>query len=169
MRGVSVYDVAMNLGTSVHYIEKTYARQLTAMMKQKELTKGQGYWKAIEEREEGILATSKGDKEEIFNNARDAGITDNEIVVLSILEKIKKGGSTTQFEVYAIEHSLIETKEGKEKVYIHRTKKDDWNQLTKAQQDGWIENHMQTMEELMNEKDFREQEFSLYTTIDSNQ
>ena len=49
MRGVSVYDVAMNLGTSVNYIEKTYARQLTAMMKQKDLTKGQGYWKAIEE------------------------------------------------------------------------------------------------------------------------
>ena len=51
MRGVSVYDVAMNLGTSVNYIEKTYARQLTAMMKQKELTKGQGYWKMFEERE----------------------------------------------------------------------------------------------------------------------
>ena len=40
MRGVSVYDVAMNLGTSVNYIEKTYARQLTAMMKQKGSNKG---------------------------------------------------------------------------------------------------------------------------------
>ena len=55
MRGVSVYDVAMNIGTSVHYIEKTYARQLTAMMKQKELTKGQGYWKAIEARENDAM------------------------------------------------------------------------------------------------------------------
>ena len=55
IRNVSVYDVAMNLGTSVHYIEKTYAKQLTAMKKQKELTKGQGYWKAIEEREQGIF------------------------------------------------------------------------------------------------------------------
>jgi integrase len=51
MRNVSVYDCAMNYGTSVHYIEKTYAKQLTAMMKQKELTKGQGYWKEIERRE----------------------------------------------------------------------------------------------------------------------
>ena len=55
MRNVSVYDCAMNYGTSVHYIEKTYAKTLTAIMKQKELTKGQGYWKAIEEREKGIL------------------------------------------------------------------------------------------------------------------
>jgi len=45
MRNVSVYDVAMNVGTSVHYIEKTYAKTLTAIMKQKELTKGQGIWK----------------------------------------------------------------------------------------------------------------------------
>ena len=59
MRNVSVYDVAMNVGTSVHYIEKTYAKTLTAIMKQKELTKGQGYWKAIEEREKGILKTEQ--------------------------------------------------------------------------------------------------------------
>jgi len=59
MRNVSVYDVAMNAGTSVHYIEKTYAKQLTAMMKQKELTKGQGYWKAIEDREMGIIKTEE--------------------------------------------------------------------------------------------------------------
>lgn len=59
MRDVSVYDVAMNLGTSVHYIEKTYAKQLTSMMKQKELTKGQGYWKAIEEREMGLVKTEE--------------------------------------------------------------------------------------------------------------
>lgn len=60
MRGLSVYDVAMNLGTSVNYIEKTYARQLTSMMRQKELTKSQGYWRAIEER-----ATDKGKEAEI--------------------------------------------------------------------------------------------------------
>jgi len=51
MRNVSVYDVAMNLGTSVFYIEKTYAKTLTAMKKQAELTKGQGYWKSVEERD----------------------------------------------------------------------------------------------------------------------
>lgn len=51
VRGVSVYDLAMNLGTSVNYIEKTYAKQLTSMMKQAELTKGQGYWKSIEDKD----------------------------------------------------------------------------------------------------------------------
>ena len=54
MRDVNVYDVAMNVGTSVHYIEKTYAKQLTSIMRQKELTKGQGYWKTLEEREKEI-------------------------------------------------------------------------------------------------------------------
>tara|TARA_Y100000004_G_scaffold69673_1_gene78234 strand:- start:948 stop:2549 length:1602 start_codon:yes stop_codon:yes gene_type:complete len=48
MRGVSIYDLAVNLGTSVFYIERTYSH-ITAMMKSKELTKGQGYWKVIEQ------------------------------------------------------------------------------------------------------------------------
>ena len=107
MRGVSVYDVAMNLGTSVNYIEKTYARQLTAMMKQKELTKGQGYWKAIEEREQGMtelspdaisevdaLRSSSGVLGHIRDDAemRDIGIlpklegTDAEIAIKSAIE-----------------------------------------------------------------------------------
>ena len=47
MRGVGIYDLAVNLGTSVFYIERTYSH-ITAMMKSKELTKGQGYWKVIE-------------------------------------------------------------------------------------------------------------------------
>ena len=51
MRGVGIYDLAVNLGTSVHYIEKTYSH-ITAMMKSKELTKGQGYWKVIERGEQ---------------------------------------------------------------------------------------------------------------------
>jgi hypothetical protein len=93
MRNVSVYDVAMNLGTSVHYLEKTYTKQLTAMMKQKELTKGQGYWKAIEEREEGITKTeeelldegllSKGrgiDKGKERQDLQDMGIMDKQFV-----------------------------------------------------------------------------------------
>ena len=48
MRGVGIYDLAVNLGTSVFYIERTYSH-ITAMMKSKELTKGQGYWKVIEQ------------------------------------------------------------------------------------------------------------------------
>lgn len=49
MRGVSIYDLAINLGTSVHYIESTYSKVISSM-KSKEITKGQGYYKALEER-----------------------------------------------------------------------------------------------------------------------
>jgi integrase len=44
MRGVDIYDLSINLGTSVNYIEKTYSH-ITSMMKSKELTKGLGYWR----------------------------------------------------------------------------------------------------------------------------
>ena len=50
MRGVDIYDLSINLGTSVNYIEKTYSH-VTTMMKSKELTKGQGAWIAIEQSE----------------------------------------------------------------------------------------------------------------------
>ena len=50
MRGVNIYDLAINLGTSVLYIERTYSH-ITAMMKSKELTAGQGRWNAIKETE----------------------------------------------------------------------------------------------------------------------
>lgn len=49
MRGVSIYDVALNLGTSVHYIEQTYSK-ITALKKSGEITKGQGIHKVIEEK-----------------------------------------------------------------------------------------------------------------------
>jgi integrase len=49
MRGVSIYDVAINLGTSVHYIEQTYSK-ITALKKSGEITKGQGIHKVIEEK-----------------------------------------------------------------------------------------------------------------------
>ena len=65
LRNVSVYDVAMNLGTSVHYIEKTYARQLTAVRKQSELTKGQGYWRTFEESEKDLGAEMPEDSMEV--------------------------------------------------------------------------------------------------------
>jgi len=48
MRGVNIYDLSVNLGTSVLYIERTYSH-ITSMMKSKELTKGQGRWRTIEE------------------------------------------------------------------------------------------------------------------------
>lgn len=49
MRGVSIYDIAVNVGTSVFYIERTYSH-ITALMKSKELTKGQGIHQVLEER-----------------------------------------------------------------------------------------------------------------------
>jgi len=58
MRGVDIYDLSVNLGTSVLYIEKTYSH-ITSMMKSKELTKGQGRWKAIEDR----IRTGKTEQE----------------------------------------------------------------------------------------------------------
>jgi len=48
MRGVAIYDVAVNLGTSVYYIEKTYSK-ITALKKSTEITKGQGIHKVIED------------------------------------------------------------------------------------------------------------------------
>jgi len=53
MRGVSIYDLAINLGTSVHYIESTYSKVISSM-KSKEITKGQGYYKALEERSKNM-------------------------------------------------------------------------------------------------------------------
>ena len=40
-RGVDVYDVALNCGTSLNYIEKTYSH-ITTLMRSKQLTKGLG-------------------------------------------------------------------------------------------------------------------------------
>jgi len=43
-KGVDIYLLALNMGTSVHYIEKTYSHLKTAIMSD-EITKGQGYRK----------------------------------------------------------------------------------------------------------------------------
>jgi len=63
MRGVDIYDLSINLGTSVNYIEKTYSH-ITSMMKSKELTKGQGYWRDRDIRE----ATGKTEKQIASDN-----------------------------------------------------------------------------------------------------
>ena len=63
MRGVDIYDLSINLGTSVNYIEKTYSH-ITSMMKSKELTKGLGYWKDREIREK----TGKTERQVAMDN-----------------------------------------------------------------------------------------------------
>lgn len=40
-RGVDIYDIALNCGTSINYIEKTYSH-VTTLMRSKEITKGLG-------------------------------------------------------------------------------------------------------------------------------
>ena len=99
MREVSVYDIAINLGTSVNYIEKTYAKQLTAMMKQKQITKGQGYWKIFEEKEN----ISTADSDDFYNLVSDFWEntweeTKTELEV--IRKKAKKGDSLDDDEIF---------------------------------------------------------------------
>jgi integrase len=59
MRKLDIYEVALNMGTSVYYLEQTYSH-ITTIMKSDELTKGQGYYKHREEQEE---------KKEVARNA----------------------------------------------------------------------------------------------------
>ena len=40
-RGVDIYDIALNCGTSINYIEKTYSH-VTVQMRSKDITKGLG-------------------------------------------------------------------------------------------------------------------------------
>jgi len=47
--GVNIYDLAVNMGTSVQYLQSTYSH-LTALMKSEELTTGQGIHKVNAER-----------------------------------------------------------------------------------------------------------------------
>lgn len=47
--GVNIYDLAVNMGTSVQYLQSTYSK-MTSLMKSEELTAGQGIHKVNEER-----------------------------------------------------------------------------------------------------------------------
>lgn len=62
MRKVNIYDLAINMGTSVNYIEKTYSH-VTALMKSAEITKEQGVHKVldrIEDKEAGYEVLENG-------------------------------------------------------------------------------------------------------------
>ena len=58
MRRVDIYDIALNMGTSIQYLQSTYIHA-TTLMKSDELTKGQGIWKVMEERQEKKAAAEK--------------------------------------------------------------------------------------------------------------
>jgi integrase len=49
MRKMSIYDIALNMGTSIQYLESTYIHS-TTLMKADEMTKGQGIYKVLEKR-----------------------------------------------------------------------------------------------------------------------
>lgn len=67
MRGVSIYDIAINCGTSVHYIEDTYSKVISSM-RSEEITKGQGYHQVLKERKEKRDAAEGAIREALGDN-----------------------------------------------------------------------------------------------------
>ena len=58
MRRVDIYDIALNMGTSIQYLQSTYIHA-TTLMKADDITKGQGMYKVLEERKEKETSQSK--------------------------------------------------------------------------------------------------------------
>ena len=61
-RGVDIYDIALNCGTSLNYIEKTYSH-ITTLMRSRDITKGLGRQATYDPRkdEEYLKATRMGE------------------------------------------------------------------------------------------------------------
>ena len=51
MRRLDIYDIALNMGTSIQYLQSTYIHA-TTLMKADDITKGQGIYKVLDERRE---------------------------------------------------------------------------------------------------------------------
>ena len=71
MRGVDMYDLALNMGTSLTYLQNTYLH-ITTLMKSDDLTKDQGIYKVMTERKKQRAAAEKAVKEALTE--RDAFI-----------------------------------------------------------------------------------------------
>lgn len=71
MRGVDMYDLALNMGTSITYLTSTYLH-ITTLMKSDDLTKEQGIYKVMTERKKQRAAAEKAVKEALTE--RDAFI-----------------------------------------------------------------------------------------------
>ena len=65
--GVNIYDLAINMGTSVQFLQSTYSH-LTALMKSEELTAGQGIHKANAEREKRKESAEKAINDALSNS-----------------------------------------------------------------------------------------------------
>ena len=62
MRGVDMYDLALNMGTSITYLSSTYLH-ITTLMKADGMAKDQGIYKVMAERETKKAATEKAIRE----------------------------------------------------------------------------------------------------------
>jgi hypothetical protein len=62
MRGVDMYDLALNMGTSLVYLQSTYLH-ITTLMKADGMTKDQGIYKTMKERKSKKAAAEKAIRE----------------------------------------------------------------------------------------------------------
>jgi integrase len=85
MRKVDIFDLALNMGTSITYLQNTYIHA-TALMKADAMTKGQGIYKLIEEQ-----ATSKG---------KNYALTDDNNVKVGAIEYEEEGGIKIHYQEY---------------------------------------------------------------------
>ena len=71
MRGVDLYDLSLNMGTSLTYLQSTYLH-VSTLMRSDDLTKDQGIYKVMAERKEKRVAAEKAVKDALTE--RDAFI-----------------------------------------------------------------------------------------------
>ena len=62
MRGVDMYDLSLNMGTSLVYLQSTYLH-ITTLMKADGMTKDQGIYKTMKERKNKKAAAEKAIRE----------------------------------------------------------------------------------------------------------
>ena len=62
MRRMDIYDIALNMGTSIQYLQSTYIHA-TTLMKADDMTKGQGIYKVLEEKKGKKAAAEKAIRE----------------------------------------------------------------------------------------------------------
>ena len=71
MRGVDLYDLSLNMGTSLTYLQSTYLH-VSTLMRSDDLTKDQGIYKVMADRRDKRVAAEKAVKDALTE--RDAFI-----------------------------------------------------------------------------------------------
>ena len=67
LRGVDMYDLALNMGTSLQYLQSTYLH-ISTLMRSDDLTKDQGIYKAVAARQRKKEAAEKAIREALQSN-----------------------------------------------------------------------------------------------------